>query len=76
MNGESFGGIRMRGTSRSIANRGVVNGDADFLMNRSVNNLILGINFTGTYLMENKETAKTYGRVSYKFMRRVMQINM
>ena len=71
--------INVRNASRSSANRGVVNEDsglADFLINRSVNNLILGNRFHW-YLMvelENKETAKTYGRVSYKFMTRLMEV--
>ncbi len=69
----------MRSASRSSANRGVVNEDsglADFLISRSVNNPILGNRFHW-YLMvelENKETAKTYGRVSYKFMTRLMEV--
>jgi phosphatidylinositol 3-kinase len=53
-------------------------GLADFLINRGVRNPIFG-NRLHWYLMielENKLTKDTYGRVAYKFMQKIMEVNI
>ncbi|KAF9520869.1 hypothetical protein BS47DRAFT_1370322 [Hydnum rufescens UP504] len=66
-------------TSRSSSNHGLSNEDsglADFLVSRGVRNPILGNRFHW-YLMielENKLSAKIYGRVAYKFMTKIMEL--
>ena len=68
-------------TTRSTSNHAVMNEDsglADFLVGRGVRNPILG-NRLHWYLMvelEDKLNAKTYGRVAYKFMTKIMEVNM
>lgn len=52
-------------------------GLADFLVSRGVQNQVLGIRLHWYLMveMENKATAKTYGRVVYKYMSKLMEVS-
>lgn len=52
-------------------------GLADFLVSRGAQNQVLGIRLHWYLMveMENKATAKTYGRVAYKYMSKLMEVS-
>lgn len=68
----------VRSSSSNHALQNQDSGLADFLVSRGVQNQILG-NRLHWYLMvelENKSTVKTYGRVSYKYMTKLMEVTV